>query len=226
MVTALIVSGGKGLRMGEELPKQFLLLKGIPIIARTLKIFDEILEIDDIILVLPEEYFSYYQNLRIKTRKKITLVKAGIDRQDSVYQGLLAIKSAKKDDLVLIHDGVRPLVSHDIILKGIELTKEYEAAACGVKLKDTLKRRDERGFSCETLCRDDYFLIQTPQCFYTDKIKHAHDVVKENGLKYTDDTSIYEEVYGPVYLYEGTYENIKITTKIDLDMGESILSRR
>ncbi len=214
------------MRMGEELPKQFLLLKGSPVIARTLKVFDQIIEIDEIILVLPEEYFSYYQNLKIKTEKKVTLAKAGLDRQDSVYQGLMAITAPKKDDIVLIHDGVRPLVTTDIILKGIEYTKKYEAAACGVKLKDTLKRRDKRGFSCETLSREEYFLIHTPQCFLAEKIIYAHTEIKKRGLKFTDDTGVYEEVFGPVFLYEGTYENIKITTKDDLDVAENVLTRR
>lgn len=212
--------------MGESLPKQFLSLNGIPIIARTLKIFDEMLEIDEIILVLPKEYFSYYHDLKITTKKKVTLAEAGLDRQDSVYQGLMTIISPQENDIILIHDGVRPLVTREIILQGINYTEEYDAAACGVKLKDTLKRRDERGFSCETLSRENYFLIQTPQCFKTNQIIHAHSEIKRRGLEFTDDTGVYEEVYGPVFLYEGTYENIKITTRDDLFVAESILSRR
>ncbi len=226
MVTALIVSGGKGTRMGERIPKQFLDLNGTPIIVRTLKVFDGIPEIDEVILVLPEDYFSYFQKLNIKMEKELTLVKAGSDRQESVYKGLLAIKSSQSDDIVLIHDGVRPLVSDDIILKGIRYTMEYHAAACGVRLKDTLKKRDEKGFSCGTLSREDYFLIQTPQCFITKEIKHAHSEIMKRGLKFTDDTGVYEEVYGPVYLYEGSYENIKITTKDDLDVAKIIIFRK
>lgn len=226
MITALIVSGGKGMRMGDSLPKQFLPLLGIPIIVTTLGIFDQIAEIDEIILVLPKDYFSYYENMSVKTEKKVILVEAGIDRQESVYKGLLALTSKEAHDLVLIHDGVRPLVTPEIILEGIAQSKKYGAAACGVRLKDTLKRRDEHGFSGETLSREEYFLIQTPQCFRSDRIIQAHAEIQHRGLKFTDDTGVYEEVYGPVYLYEGNYENIKITTREDLDVGKSILSRR
>ncbi len=226
MVTALIVSGGKGTRMGEELPKQFLNLRGTPIIAQTVMVFDEIPEIDEIILVLPKDYFDYFKELNIKTKKPIHLVVAGEDRQESVFNGLRAMTFSDREDIVLIHDGVRPLVTSKIIKEGINLSKKYDAAACGVSPKDTLKKRETTGFSGETLPREEYVLIHTPQCFNADSIIKAHQQMHDEKRCFTDDTAIYEAAVGPVYLYESSYENIKITTKEDLDVAEAILSRR
>lgn len=225
MVTALIVSGGKGTRMGEDLPKQFLLLAGIPVIERTIRVFDEISEIQEIILVLPIDYFAYYESLEIKTKKKVRLVEAGKNRQGSVYQGLQAV-TGDDESIVLIHDGVRPLVTPKIIKEGIAYTKQYGAAACGVIPTDTLKKREITGLSGATLNRNDYFLIHTPQCFNTQTILSAHAKMLEQRREFTDDTGVYEAVVGPVFLYDGSYENIKITTKVDLDVAKAILSRR
>lgn len=226
MVTALIVSGGKGTRMGEDLPKQFLLLDGIPIIVRTIMIFDGINEIDEIIVVLPKAYFDYFSKLNIKTRNPIRLVEAGLDRQESVFNGLLTMTSVDNHDVVLIHDGVRPLVTSEIIERGIMFSKEYGAAACGVHPKDTLKKRESSGFSGDTLPREDYLLVHTPQCFNVERIIRSHKKLYGETSRFTDDTAMYEAVVGPVYLYESSYENIKITTKEDLDVAEAIISRR
>ena len=226
MVTALIVSGGKGTRMGGELPKQFLSLNGTPIIARTVMVYDGINEIDEIILVLPKAYFTYFKELNIKTQKPIRLAEAGLDRQESVFNGLLTMTSKDNNDIVIIHDGVRPLVTSEIIKKGIAFTKRYGSAACGVRPKDTLKKRESTGFSGETLPREEYVLIHTPQCFNVGDIIKAHREMHDQKRCFTDDTAIYEAVVGPVYLYDSSYENIKITTKEDLDVAKSILSRR
>lgn len=212
--------------MGESLPKQFLSLDGIPIIVRTLLVFDEIKEVDEIILVLPKAYFDYFKSLKVKMKKGVRLIEAGEDRQRSVYNGLEAIRSTDKSDIVLIHDGVRPFATVDIVEDGIKYTKEYGAAACGVTPKDTLKKRDSLGFSEETLLRDEYVLIHTPQCFYVEKIRKAHQLMEDEDRKFTDDTAIFEAVYGPVYLYESSYENIKITTKEDMDLAKSIIERQ
>lgn len=226
MVIALIVSGGKGVRMGSSIPKQFLELDGIPVLVRTLMIFDDVDEIDQIVLVLPERDIPYFNSLEFKTHKPLTVVHAGKERQDSVRNGLLKANDLDEESIVLIHDGVRPLVSAETIRSGIRYTRKYRACACGVHPKDTIKGVDENGFSSGTLDRDRYFLIQTPQCFYTKEILHGHKELLQKGKLVTDDTMVYETYYGPVYLYEGDYTNIKITTEEDLLLAEQILTRK
>ena len=131
-----------------------------------------------------------------------------------------------EDSIVVIHDGVRPLVSAETIRNGIRYALEHGAAACGVHPKDTIKGMDEAGFSSGTLDRSRYLLIQTPQCFRTKEILKGHDEIFKRKKMVTDDTMVYEECFGPVYLYEGDYANIKITTEEDLLLAEQILSRK
>jgi len=226
MVTGLIVSGGKGSRMGSEIPKQFLLLDGIPILIHTVMKFVELDEIDQLVLVIPKAYFEYYSSLEYNFPKTVHLVEAGEERQDSVRNGLEFIENQGWKGIVVIHDGVRPLVSYEIIKNGITLCKVHRAAACGVKPKDTIKSRNSEGYSTGTLNRNELFLVQTPQVFQLDDILYAHRVIKERGILSTDDTMVYEEVFGPVYLYEGSYDNIKITTKEDLLIANTLVHQK
>lgn len=226
MVIALIVSGGKGVRMGSSIPKQFLELAGVPVLIRTLMTFDGVDEIDQMVVVLPEQYFSYFEELGYKPEKPLVLVPAGKERQDSVRNGLLKVNALDENSIVVIHDGVRPLVSADTIRNGIRHALEFGASACGVHPKDTIKGMDEDGFSSGTLDRNRYLLIQTPQCFRTKEILKGHDEILEQRKIVTDDTMVYEESIGPVYLYEGDYANIKITTEEDLLLAEQILSEK
>lgn len=226
MVIALIVSGGKGVRMGSAIPKQFLDLAGVPVLIRTLMAFDAVDEIDQMVLVLPEQYFSYFSELGYKPEKPLVLVAAGKERQDSVRNGLLKVSALDENSIVVIHDGVRPLVSAETIRNGIRHAVEYGAAACGVHPKDTIKGMDEEGFSTGTLDRSRYLMIQTPQCFRTKEILKGHEEILRQRKRVTDDTMVYEECFGPVYLYQGEYANIKITTEEDLLLAEQILSRK
>lgn len=226
MVTALIVSGGKGTRMGSEIPKQFLLLDGIPILIRTLMKFAENDQVDEIVLVIPKGYYDYFINLNYNFSKTVHLVEAGAERQDSVRNGLEFIENQGWKGIVVIHDGVRPLVSNEVIKNGITLCKIHRAAACGVKPKDTIKSRNPEGYSTGTLNRDELFLVQTPQVFNLDDILYAHHMIRERGIQSTDDTMVYEEIFGPVYLYEGSYDNIKITTKEDLLIASHLLHQK
>lgn len=226
MVTALIVSGGKGTRMGSEIPKQFLLLDGIPILIRTLMKFAENDQVDEIVLVIPKGYYDYFVNLNYSFSKTVHLVEAGSERQDSVRNGLEFIESQGWKGIVVIHDGVRPLVSNEVIRNGITLCKIHRSAACGVKPKDTIKSRNPEGYSTGTLNRNELFLVQTPQVFHLDDILHAHRMIKEREIPSTDDTMVYEEIFGPVYLYEGSYDNIKITTKEDLLIASQLIHQK
>ncbi|WP_027633499.1 2-C-methyl-D-erythritol 4-phosphate cytidylyltransferase [Clostridium hydrogeniformans] len=219
----VIVAGGKGKRMGEPISKQFLLLDDKPILYHTLKAFDDCNSIDDIILVISKEDIDYFNN-NIKdtfTFKKLkAVVEGGKERQDSVYNGL---KSCKECDIVLIHDGARPFVEEDMIIKGIETSKRYGASACGVIPKDTIKVREVNGFSESTLDRNTLIAVQTPQCFKYDLILKAHEYINKNNISVTDDTMALELMGNKVYLYEGKYTNIKVTTPEDLILARYLV---
>lgn len=219
MITAIILSGGKGKRMGREVSKQYIEIAKKPILYYTLKSFLQNKNIDKVVLVIPKEELDYCtKNILEKYSLNVDkIVFGGSERQDSVYNGLLA---AENSDYVLIHDGARPFVSDKIIKKGIDLVKEYKAVAPGVMPKDTIKVRDENGYSKETLDRSKLISIQTPQIFDYNLITSCHKKVREDGAIVTDDTMVVEMYGEKVYLYEGEYTNIKITTPEDLILGE------
>lgn len=219
---ALIVAGGKGKRVGRDISKQFICINNKPIIWYTIKAFENCEHIDGIVIVISKDDMKYFNEniLKVYDFEKISaVVEGGAERQDSVYNGLLAMEEC---DIVLIHDGARPFVSEQIINQGIEYAKTYGAAACGVMPKDTIKVRDEESFSKETLKRDTLFAVQTPQCFEYDSIKKAHETIRKEKLVVTDDTMVIEKMGTRVYLYEGSYTNIKVTTPEDIEIAEII----
>lgn len=219
---AIILAGGKGKRMGANISKQFIEINEKPIIYYTIKCFEACKSIDEIILVLPKDEVNYFEkNIMERFDLKISkIVEGGKERQDSVYN---ALNSIDECDIVLIHDGARPFVSQSIIEEGIEKAKEYGAAAPGVMPKDTIKVRDSSGFSIKTLRRDELVAIQTPQCFNFDIIKKCHQKIKEKNIQVTDDTMVVEMFDNKVYVYDGDYKNIKITTKEDLIFCNELL---
>lgn len=221
---AIIAAAGKGKRMGANINKQFLPLKGKPILYYTLKIFCENKLIDDIIISASSDEIAYINKNIIEKYnfKKIkTVVEGGSERQDSIFN---ALKVAKGYDIIVIHDGARPFVSDDIIEKGIYYANIYGAAACGVNPKDTIKLKDEKGYSKGTLDRDKLFCIQTPQSFKYDLIMDCHKKIKKEGIRVTDDTAVVENYGNKVYLYNGSYNNIKITTPEDMIVAENLIN--
>ncbi|MBS6601814.1 MAG: 2-C-methyl-D-erythritol 4-phosphate cytidylyltransferase [Clostridium sp.] len=222
MVSAIILAGGKGKRMGKDISKQFILVKDKPIIYYTIKKFSDCKLIDEIILVLPKDEIEYCKKevLEKYSLKVDKIIAGGKERQDSVYNGLKALKNS---DIVLIHDGARPFVSEKIILDGIENAKKYGAAAPGVMPKDTIKVKDDFSFSKETLKRESLIAIQTPQVFKKDIIVKCHERVRENNVSVTDDTMVVEKYGYKVYLYDGDYINIKVTTPEDLILCEYLV---
>jgi 2-C-methyl-D-erythritol 4-phosphate cytidylyltransferase len=220
---AIIVAAGKGTRMKANINKQFLKLKDKPILYYTLKVFENNKSIDDIILVAAKDEIDYIKDEIINKyniKKLKGIAEGGATRQLSVMNGLLA---AKGSDVVLIHDGARPFVNNSVLENGIKYATLYDACACGVTPKDTIKIKDENDFSEYTPKRDTLFSVQTPQCFKYDLILKAHKKALKDGLQVTDDTMIVEYYKHKVYLYEGSYSNIKITTPEDLVIGEKIL---
>ncbi|MCY6371584.1 2-C-methyl-D-erythritol 4-phosphate cytidylyltransferase [Clostridium ganghwense] len=220
---AIIVAAGKGTRMKTNINKQFLNLKDKPIIYYTLKAFYENESIDEIVLVLAKDEIEYCKKHVIQkyNLNKIKLIVEGGDtRQESVIKGLKAVEGC---EVVLIHDGARPFVDKNIIEDGIKYTELYGACACGVKSKDTIKVKDKKGFSIHTPDRDTLFCVQTPQCFKYNLILESHKKALSENVEATDDTMIVERYNHKVYLYEGSYKNIKITTPDDLVIGEKML---
>ena len=222
MITAIILAGGKGKRMGSKISKQYIELKGKPILYYTLTKFINCKEIDNIVLVLPKDEIEYCtKNILEKYSLKVDkIVEGGKERQDSVYNALNEIENS---DIVLIHDGARPFVSNKIIEDGIKFARLYGAAAPGVTPKDTIKVKDEFGFSKETPNRNTLVSIQTPQVFKLDIIKECHKKVKSDKIAVTDDTMVIEMYNNKVYLYEGEYTNIKVTTPEDLILAEKLV---
>lgn len=221
-VSAVIVAGGKGKRIGADINKVFLNIKGKPILYYSLKAFSENKNIDEIVLVTQYDEVNYCMSEIVNKynfSKVSKVVPGGKERQNSVLNGLRAINNS---DIVLIHDGARPFVNDKIIKEGIDNADIYGACACGIVPKDTIKIRDNQSFSQGTLSRDSLFNVQTPQCFKYDIIFECHKNAEAEGVKVTDDTSIVERYGYKVYLYDGSYNNIKITTPEDLIIGEKI----
>ena len=224
MISAIILAGGKGKRMRSAISKQFIDIKGKPIIYYTLKKFSENKKIDNIIVVLPEDEVKYFkENILKKYELRINkIVIGGKERQDSVYNALKSLKNSSTD-IVLIHDGARPFISERIINEGIKFAEIYGAAAPGVMPKDTIKLKNEKNFSVDTPNRANLVSIQTPQVFKFDEILECHEKIRYNGEKVTDDTMVVEKYGYSVYLYDGEYTNIKVTTPEDLILAERLI---
>lgn len=224
MISAIILAGGKGKRMGYPISKQFIELKGKPIIYYTIKKFSENKNIDNIIIVLPADEVEYFkENILEKYSLKVTkIVEGGSERQDSVYNGLKSIENTDTD-IVLIHDGARPFISNKIIDDGIKYADMYGASAPGVMPKDTIKIKNEKNFSIDTPTRANLVSIQTPQVFKFNEILDCHKRIKMSKEVVTDDTMVVEKYGYNVYLYDGEYTNIKITTPEDLILGEKLI---
>ncbi len=224
-VTAIITAAGKGTRMNSSINKQYLKIAGIPVLARTISVFESCSEVDNIILVVNEEDINFCKHEIVKKfnfTKVISLVSGGAERQNSVYKGLCSIRDEKA--IVLIHDGARPFVSNKNIVDCIAAAKEFGACGVGVRSKDTIKISDNNGFVQSTPDRSSLWSIQTPQGFMYEVIKTAHDKAVQNDYIGTDDMVLVEKLGLPVKIVEGSYQNIKITTPEDLIMGESLLS--
>ncbi|MFR1824967.1 MULTISPECIES: 2-C-methyl-D-erythritol 4-phosphate cytidylyltransferase [Clostridium] len=224
MISAIILAGGKGKRMGAPVSKQFIEIKGKPIIYYTIKKFSENKKIDNIVVVLSKDEVGYFkENILEKYNLKVdNIVIGGTERQDSVYNGLKSLEDTNTD-IVLIHDGARPFISDRIIDDGIKFAQVYGACAPGVMPKDTIKIKNESNFSVSTPDRGSLVAIQTPQVFKFNEILECHEKIKINNIVVTDDTMVAEKFGYSVYLYDGEYTNIKVTTPEDLILGEKLI---
>lgn len=218
---AIIVAGGKGTRIKSKLPKQFLELAGKPILLHTLEAFYRYSENIAIVLVLPEDDFPIWNDIckKYNFTKPVMLQKGGETRFQSVKNGL---KKIEGNGLVAIHDGVRPLVSEDIIGASFRLAAVHQSAVAAVRLKESIRMTDQD--NTKAMDRSRFRLIQTPQTFSIDLIKQAYQLKEDPTM--TDDASVVEKLGHTISLFEGSYENIKITTPEDLIIAEALVRNR
>lgn len=217
---AIIVAGGKGQRMGAGTPKQFLLLKGKPVLMHTIEAFSHADKTIELILVLPEEHIHTWNELCRIHQFGVghNVVAGGEQRMDSVKNGLNLIETP--DALIAIHDGVRPLIDARIINESFMVAQLKGNAIAAVKSKDSL--RQETRESNKAVNRDEFYLIQTPQTFQRKLITEAYQNCTGSG--FTDDASVLEATGKTIHLIQGDYRNIKITTPEDLIIAEALLS--
>lgn len=218
---AIIVAGGKGTRMRSATPKQFMLLNGLPVLMHTINAFLRYSKDITIILVLPEDDFATWQSIckQHNFNPALILQHGGETRFQSVKNGLAKIEG---DGLVAIHDGVRPLVSEDIIGASFRLAAVHKTAVAAVRLKESIRVTDQD--NTKAADRSKFRLIQTPQTFDVALIRKAYEIKDEPSL--TDDASVAERSGNVISLFEGSYENIKITTSEDLILAEALLAAR
>lgn len=222
--SVVIVAAGKGKRMGADLNKQYLKLDGKEILAHTIEKFQQCDQIDEIIIVTAIDEIEYcrkhiwqaYGFTKIKN-----IVAGGRERQDSVYNGLLEV--SKQSQIVLIHDGARPLIRSKQIEESIETASQVGGCVVGVPVKDTIKICDHNQVVRQTPSRDTLWLVQTPQTFKYDLIMKAYKAGIEKNLLVTDDSMMVEALGYPVKIIQGRYDNIKITTPEDLIVAKGML---
>ncbi len=229
-IGAVVLAAGQGKRMDAGIAKQFMELKGKPLICHALEAFEKS-PVDSIILVTGSESIDYCKNeiVRAYGFSKVTnVVPGGKERYDSVYEGLKAFRSGSVPDYVLIHDGARPLISGTVIKRVIEAVKQHPACVAGMPVKDTIKISNADGFASDTPERRHLWQIQTPQAFRFDLILNAYERMmrlQEEKERITDDAMVVETMTPClVKLVEGDYRNIKVTTPEDLLIAEAFLS--
>jgi len=221
---AVVPAAGSGSRMGAQVPKQYLPLAGIPLLGHALRVLDTSPVIQSIVLVVAageEEFCRKNVVEELGIRKIKAIVTGGRERQDSVYSGILAL--SPETELVVIHDGARPLLDPTELLAVVETAARYGAATLAAPVKDTVKMAGREGLVAETLPRERLWLTQTPQAFQRDLILRAHLAAREADYLGTDDAGLVERLGHPVKIVPGSYRNIKVTTPEDLIIASALL---
>jgi len=218
--TAVIVAGGVGNRMNSDMPKQFIEVLGKPIIAYTINALSKCTDIDEIIIVTLPEYLVFCKDVveHFGFTKVTKIISGGSTRQESVRNGVKEI--ANDTDIVVIHDGARPMIDVDTVSLCINSAIEYGCSAAGVKMKDTIKVVSNDNFIEYTADREKLWQVQTPQVFKKEIISALHE---NADIFATDDCSLAEKAGYKVKMVEGKYENIKITTPQDIYIMKGLL---
>ncbi|MCF8721455.1 2-C-methyl-D-erythritol 4-phosphate cytidylyltransferase [Nitrospina gracilis] len=221
-VAAVIPAAGQGVRMGTNVPKQFLTLCGKPILQHTLEVFERCGAVNEIVLAVPESDLDMVRQLAESVSTKIkNVVIGGKQRQDSVYNGFQALDA--DTDLVVVHDGVRPFVRTEHIEASIAAAREDGAAIVAIPLSDTIKKVNKEQFVERTVDRTGLWRMQTPQTFRYALLKEAFSKALADGFYGTDEGSLIERLGHPLKIIPGSELNIKITRTEDLALGEKIV---
>ncbi len=229
MTFALVAAAGRGLRFGGETKKQFLPLLGKPVFIHTLGVFQAATDIDQIICVVPEEDLSETQET-IKQHvlsKVVSILPGGRHRQDSVVAAIAYLEQkGEAEDIVLVHDGVRPLIRPQLISKIVAGVKHYGAVVAALPVTDSLKEVSEKGIIQRSLPRDRVWAMQTPQGFRLSILAAAYREGATEGIFATDEAMLVERLGQAIHCIEGEAENIKITSASDFSLAELFLQRR
>lgn len=228
-VALLIASAGQGRRMGKNIKKQYLKIKSVPLLTRTINSFASCSNFfEQIVLLIPEGDHEYVENNILPGAaddlcSKIELTAGGNSRRETVQKGLEELRT--DIDYVVIHDGARPFVKCDLMEEVIEEVKNKKAVTVGTAVKDTIKIQNKSGLVEETLDRDKLIAVQTPQAFSCEIIIKAHNEINKT-MRASDDACLVEKLGYKVSVVRGSYDNIKITTPFDLKVAELLLAEK
>ena len=221
----IIPAAGQGKRMGAGKNKLLLTLEGVPILIHTLKVFEADTDCSGIILAINPSDEHQFQSLlkEYGIHKVSSLVTGGKERQDSVYNGLVAVNSM--DEIVLVHDAARPFIKIETIHNLVDAASKDGGSIVAVPVKDTIKKA-ANSMVAETVERSSLWAVQTPQAFRVSVLLEAHNKAMREQFIGTDESSLVERIPHPVSIIEGDYDNIKLTTPEDLYFAEAILRKR
>ena len=219
---AVVLCAGRGTRMNSEVQKQYLLIKGKPVVYYSLIAFEKCPFIDEIVLVTGKEEIEYCRHEIIEKynlKKVKSIVAGGKERYHSVFEGLKAIGCC---DYVYIHDWARPFIDQELLQRACDSVRIHKACVVGMPVKDTIKISGQDGFADHTPDRSKLWMVQTPQVFQYSLVYQAYDkIMKYPGIQVTDDAMVVEQMgQAKIKLVEGSYKNIKITTPEDLEIAE------
>jgi len=232
MNIAIIFAGGIGSRMkNPDLPKQFLEIDNTPILVHTIRAFQNNDEIDKIIVVMLKEYIEYTKKLmaHYELDKVVAIVEGGATGQESIYHGLVAASRVSRNDsdIVLIHDGVRPIIEPDLIHRNIESVENYSSAISCSPSKETIAKIDENGCVVKTIKRSAVWIARAPQSFFLKDILEAHEKAQKNNEFDSTDSCTLMSTYSnkPLHSVETWAENIKITTPDDYYTATALIKK-
>jgi 2-C-methyl-D-erythritol 4-phosphate cytidylyltransferase len=229
-VAAVIPAAGVGRRMQQDIPKTYLSLAGKPILIHTLEVFEKVPEVHEVLVVVHPEDLEFCQENILAPhplKKVLRLVPGGKERQDSVYNALKVLKKeAEELEVILIHDGVRPLVAPALVGQVVAAARRHGAAILGIPCQDTLKRVSSRKEVLDTVDRRELWQVQTPQAFRAALLWQAYQEAMSRRFYATDEAALVEALGKPVVVVQGSPLNLKITTQDDLKIAEAFLACR
>jgi len=226
-VSVVIVAAGMGKRMKMGGNKQFLEIGGLPVLARTIEVFENCSVADEIIIVVNKSDMAYCRDNIVDKygfQKVKKIIHGGETRQESVYNGLVEVDEGCR--IIAVHDGARPFIRKEIISECVRTAYNYGASCVAVPVKDTVKIVNKEGMVVQTPDRSILWSVQTPQAFKFEILLDAHKKAIDSKFKGTDDAVLVERRGYPLKIVSGSYENIKITTSEDIILAEAIAARQ